>query len=215
MHENIFHLDIIGHQIHYTDSAPINVLKKHHFDTLRLGTAKADMTLTEPIIRDADLFTFHLAALKQAVAPAQDQPSSSGFSSEEACRLCRYAGMSDKLRSFAILGYKEMNIAHDPTPETIAQMVWYFLFGVYHRKNDFPVSTAGMLEYVVQTQDHTFTFWKSTKSDRWWIQLSIKKTSKNKRHRLIPCTYEDYQKACNGQISDRLIKAIRRFSFRG
>ncbi len=210
-HENIFHLDIIGHQMHYSAPFALDLLKKHHFGMLRQGEAKANMELTEPIIRDADLFSFNISGIKQAAAPSQKAPSSSGFTSEEACRICRYAGMSDKLRSFGIFGYQKSTINHDPTPETIAQMIWYFLFGVFHRKNDFPVSTTGMLEYVVQLQHQNFTFWKSSKSERWWLQMDVKPNEKNKRHRLIPCTYGDYQAACNGHIPDRILHAIRRF----
>ena len=211
-HENIFHLDIVGHQIHYSDKDALKLLKKHHFSALRLGQAKSNITLTEPIVRDADLFTFHLASIKQAAVPAQDLTSSSGFTSEESCQICRYAGMSDKLRSFGIFGYKKSDIPDDPTPETIAQMTWYFLIGVFHRKGDFPVSTSGLMEYVVQLPHEAFTFWKSTKSERWWIQLDVKTTQKNKRHRLVPCTYDDYQKTCKGNIPNRIINAIRRFA---
>ena len=211
-HENIFHLDILGHQMHYSSPAALKLLKKHHFGELRLGTAKANMELTEPIVRDADLFTFNISSIKQSAVPAQEVPSSSGFTSEQACRICRYAGMSDKVRSFGIFGYKnDALITPDPTPETIAQMTWYFLFGVFHRKHDFPVSTSGMREYIVQLQHQNFTFWKSNKSERWWVQIPVKSTPKNKRHRLVPCTYQDYQETCNGQIPDRIIKAIRRF----
>jgi formiminoglutamase len=92
-------------------------------------------------------------------------------------------------------------------------MIWYFLDGFSNRKNDFPVSTKSLVEYVVESKmnDLQIRFWKSSKSGRWWLQVPAKTKRKHNRHRLIPCSYSDYLAACQEDIPDRLVSAIKRF----
>ena len=109
----------------------------------------------EPLIRDADLLSIHLAALKQSDLPAVSHPTPSGFLLEEACKIARYAGMSDKLKAMGIFGFRKSIDRKAQTAQAIAQMIWYFMDGFYHRKNDFPVSTDGLVEYIVDFKDTT------------------------------------------------------------
>ena len=93
-------------------------------------------------------------------------------------------------------------------------MIWYFVDGYYHRMNDFPASMNGLVEYIVEYKhiEQPVTFWKSSKSGRWWMQIPFKTSSKHQRHKLIPCSYQDYQQACQDGLPDRLINAYKRFS---
>jgi formiminoglutamase len=213
-HSSLFHFSLIGCQTHQVNPDVINFLSKQSFDVIRLGKSRNNMEECEPIIRDADLLAFHLSALKQSEAPGVKNPSPSGYFSEEACKLCRYAGMSDKLTSFGIYGYQKKA---DPTGQTalmVAQMLWYFIEGFYSRKNDFPISTAGMNEYVVDLPNlqYQITFWKSIKSGRWWMQIPLETKKKHARHRLIPCSYQDYQDAVKEELPERLLQAFGRFN---
>ena len=210
---NLFHLGAIGCQGHFADNRMLNVLERQHHEVVRLGMVRSNLPEAEPIIRDGDLLSFHLSALKQSEAPGQKTPSPNGFTTEEACRLSRYAGMSDKLKSFGIFG---LDIDHDirhQTVQLVAQMIWYFIEGFYHRKEDYPASTDGLVEYIVdlKNMDYQLTFWKSSRSGRWWLQIPVKTKGQQKRHRLIPCSYADYNLACNEELPDRLLKALRRF----
>jgi formiminoglutamase len=56
-----------------------------------------------------------------------------------------------------------------------------------------------------------FTFWKSNRTGRWWIQVPVKTKKKHLRHRLIPCSYNDYLQASKGEMPDRLSLAFGRF----
>ena len=209
----LYHLGMIGCQTHYTDPAAFSYLEKNNFDCLRLGSARTDLSEAEPLIRDGDLAGFHLNAIRQADAPAQLEATPTGFTAEEACQLSRYAGMSDKLRAFAILGWQSARDRDAQTAQLVAQMVWYFIEGVYNRKRDFPVSTDGLVEYIVEIKhlEDQLTFWKSRRSSRWWMQVPVKTSKKYTRHRLIPCSYNDYQRACQGEPPDRLLNAYKRF----
>jgi formiminoglutamase len=212
-HPLLFHFGLIGCQVHQTAPDSLAFLSKNNFDLVRLGKSRAHLEDTEPMLRDADLLSFQLAALKQSEAPGVPNPSPSGYFTEEACQLCRYAGMSDKLTSFGIYGYRHERDPLGPTAQVAAQMVWYFLEGFFNRKGDYPVSTAGLTEYVVDFRrlNYQLTFWKSTKSGRWWMQVPVKTKRQHERHRLVPCSYQDYQSACREELPERLMQAFGRF----
>lgn len=212
--ESLFQLSLIGTQAHFTDPSLFDWLEAQNFTSYRLGAAREDLTQIEPIIRDADLLVLHLSALKCADAPGQIPATPSGFSLEEACQLCRYAGMSDKLRSFSICGFdssskKQLAV----TAKSIAQLVFYFTEGFYQRFGDYPITNKGLTEYIVdgKGKGEKLTFWKSPNSGRWWLQVPIETGHQYQRHRLIPCSYQDYIKATQHELPDRLWAAFRRF----
>lgn len=211
---NLFNLGIIGFQSHFTPDALLNMLAENSFDALRLGKIKASIEEAEPVIRDADMISFNLGALKRCDAPAVEFPTPSGLFSEEACKLCHYAGMSDKLTSFGIYGLTSEKDQYEQTAQVTAQMIWYFIDGVDHRRGDFPASMDGLVEYIVELKhiDKPVTFWKSKRSGRWWMQIPVRTQIEHERHRLLPCSYEDYAKACQNQLPDRLLNAYKRFS---
>lgn len=212
--ESVFHLSLIGPQAHFTDPAIIDWLEEQHYEYLRLGQARENLAEVEPQLRDADIIALHLDALKQSEAPGQLNPSPSGFFLEEAAQLCRYAGMSDKLRSFGIYGIDSNSKRKLPaTAQAVAQLVWYFTEGYHQRLGDYPVTNKGLTEYVVdwKGQEEKLTFWKSPRSGRWWLQVPAKTSRKQQRHRLIPCSYSDYKKATQQELPDRLWNAFRRF----
>ncbi len=209
----LFHFTTIGSQSHFVEESVYHFLENCFFDYVRLGKAKANLSGLEPFIRDADLMSFHISALKYADAPATRNANPSGFFSEEACQISRYAGMNDKLTSIGFYGYQADLDRDGLTAQTIAQMVWYFLDGFYNRQNDFPVSMDQLVEYIVELKDHDqqFTFWKSNKTGRWWLQVPVQTKKKLQRHRLIPCSYEDYLESSKGEIPSRLMNAFKRF----
>lgn len=209
----LFHLGLIGYQTHFTPPETLREMERRNFDTVRLGFAKTNLPEVEPIVRDGDLFLLNLPVLKEADAPGQSTPSPSGFILEEACQICRYAGMSDKLKAFGVFGFRSSMDRKTQTAQAVAQMIWYFLDGFHHRKGDFPASVEGLVEYVVDLKqlDYQLTFWKSPKTGRWWIQVPVKTARKHQRHRLIPCSYNDYKQACQDELPERLISAFKRF----
>lgn len=212
-HPLLFHFGIVGLQSHQTPPGVFDRLSSANFDVVRLGKSRSAIEETEPVLRDADLLAFHLSALKQSEAPGVEAASPSGYFLEEACQLCRYAGMSDKLTSFGIYGYQPALDSGQQTAQAASQLLWYFLEGFFNRKNDFPASTDGLTEYIVDFRDMNYqlTFWKSTRSGRWWMQTPVVTKKKHQRHYLIPCSFQDYQAACREELPDRLIQALRRF----
>jgi hypothetical protein len=49
------------------------------------------------------------------------------------------------------------------------------------------------------------------KTDRWWMKLPVEQ-GKNRylNHHLLPCSYKDYQQACNNEVPDRWWNALQK-----
>ena len=204
----------IGFQKYLVDPAIIDTLEELHFECHGLGDIRADLEEVEPLIRNADLVSFDLSALRQSDAPGVQHLSPSGFWGEEACRICRYAGMSDTVSSIGFYEYEPALDQQNITAIQIAQLIWYFVRGYYARKFDHPdIDHKQFLQYIVnfKENDYEITFFKSRKSDRWWMKVPTKKELNNlKAYRLVPCSYKDYETACKDEIPDRWMKALLR-----
>lgn len=161
----------------------------------------------EPVIRNSDLLTFDMSAVRSSDAAATSKPSPNGLYAEEACQLMFFAGMSEKLTSLGIYEYDATVDYGNQTAQLIAQMIWYFMEGYYKRKNEMPqYNRNGFLKYMValSNTDHEVIFLKSTRSDRWWMEIPITdNNTKFQRHHIVPCSYKDYQQACNNEMPER------------
>lgn len=196
----LFNYTNIGYQTYFVDYNAWQLMQELHFDTYRLGFVRQDLKETEPLLRNADLLSFDISAIRQSDAPGNKNASPNGFYGEEACQIGRYAGMSDKISS---IGFYEVNPDRDNNGQTAhltAQMIWYFIEGFYNRKDDIPARDQGKyIRYIVplEAYDQNIEFYKSRKSDRWWMLLpsSPLVNSGFKRNVWLPCSYEDYMMA--------------------
>ncbi|MFT5212856.1 MAG: formiminoglutamase [Patiriisocius sp.] len=208
---NLFNYCNVGYQTYFNSQEEINLLDNLFFDTYRLGKAK-ELENIEPAFRNADIVSIDIGAIRQSEAPANNNASPNGFYGEEICAISRYAGISDKVSSFGIYEYNSKHDKNHQTAHLIAQMVWYFIEGVNFRVKDYPFS--GKENYqkftVLLEDDEPLLFYKSNKSGRWWIEISILSNNKYKRHALIPCTYKDYTDATKQVIPEKWYNAMRK-----
>ncbi len=211
-HQNLFHLSILGTQTHLSHPYLFEVLKDNDFEALSLGKINADITQSEPIIRDADLFSFNLSAIKYADFPSQKEPFPTGLTAQEACTMARFAGLSDKLSAFGLFGYEETLDKHKIGAKMSALIVWYFLDGFANRQQEFPLTKKGLKKYIVffKKDDVQIAFWKSVKTGRWWMEIPIAKKDQPTRHALLPCSHNDYVMATNNQLPNRLLSGLSR-----
>ena len=204
----LFNYTNLGFQTYFVDQPALDLMKKLLFDTYRLGMLTADLKETEPLVRNADLVSFDMGAIRAADAPGNGNASPNGFTGEQACQIARYAAMSDKLSS---IGFFELNPSFDrggTTAHLLAQMIWYVFEGYNSRKKDLPgLDKDAFIKYTVPTADFSdgIVFLKSRKTDRWWMEVICGPDNQKKysNHFIVPCTYHDYETACNNEMPDR------------
>ena len=210
----LFNYSHVGYQTYLNDSKAIEILEGLNFDCHRLGLIRANLEQTEPILRDADALSIDISCVRQADAPAHAMASPNGFSAEELCQITRYAGLSDKLST---IGIYEINHGYDNNRQTVqlaAQMIWYFIEGYYNRVGDYPLTLDEHLKFTVHLEDtdHELIFWKSKKTERWWMELPFGDKEKYGRNQLVPCSFEDYESACEQELPDRWMKAYTKLT---
>ena len=213
----LFNYSNIGYQTYLVDQNSLQMMNRLYFDVYRLGQVRDKIEEAEPVIRQSDMITFDISCIKHSDAPANPEASPNGFYSEEACQIMRYAGMNDKLSS---IGIYELNPKFDESGKTAhlaAQMIWCFFDGFYNRKNDFPSRTNPdyiRFHVVLQDDKYEINFYKSKKSDRWWMEIPYPphKDLKFERHTLIPCSYKDYELAISNEIPDRWWQTYQKLS---
>ena len=204
----LFNFSNIGYQTYFVDKHSIELMSKLFFDAHRLGYVRSNIEEVEPIVRNADIVSFDMSCIRFSDAPGNRNATPNGFYGEEACKIARYAGMSDKLSS---IGFYELNPEVDQAEQSahlLAQMIWYFMEGFCNRKKDFPIGSRGdFIKYrvFIQNNKYEIDFYKSPKSDRWWMDVPYppNKKIKYERHHLVPCSYQDYQTACNEDMPDK------------
>jgi formiminoglutamase len=206
----LFNYSNIGYQSYFVDPTSLQLMSKLFFDVYRVGEVREDLEEVEPIVRNADMLSFDMSAIRQSDAPANKNASPNGFYGEEACQIIRYAGMSEKMTS---IGFYELNPLCDRDHQTAhltAQMIWYFIEGFHNRKADNPVSNKN--EFI--KYHYEIVFHKSNRSGRWWMEVPFmpKKGIKYERHHLVPCSYKDYQTACSEEMPDRWWRAYQKLS---
>lgn len=210
----LFSFNLLGFQSYFLHPRYVDTLEKLSFNSYRIGELRNDFREVEPLVRDADMFSFSLNSVKSSNALGVFKPTPNGFTTEEACALCRYAGLSDKLSSISFLEFFPDNDVDGQTSMLAAQMVWYFIEGYTQRKGDYPEkeNMPNFLQFFVTNEelDLEMVFWKSKKSGRWWLQHAGEPADKFSRHTATPCSYHDYLKAAEGEIPERFFNARKR-----
>jgi len=206
---NLFNFSNIGYQTYFNSQEEIDLIEKLYFEAYRLGEVSNNLSIAEPVFRDADLVSVDMTSVQSSYSGNFKTFNPNGFTGKEICALSRYAGISDKVTSFGIFNF-------DPNENEVvltSQMLWYFIEGFCFRSNEYPFGTKeNYIKYIVPIDDEELVFYKSNKTERWWIEIPFLTNVNNKlkRNTLLPCTHEDYLAACEQEIPERWWKAQRR-----
>jgi hypothetical protein len=90
-----------------------------------------------------------------------------------------------------------------------AQILWYFVDGFSRRVQEDPALDPGQfVRYLIPLQgyDQTLTFYKSRKTDRYWMEAYCDGDS---LPNILACTQADYQTACSGELPDRWMRSVQ------
>jgi len=198
----IRHYNHIGFQSYFVHPRLLETMDKLRFDCFRVGIVKENIEEMEPVIRNSNMMSFDISALKYSDAPSNAQ-SPNGLSGEEACILTRYAGMSSNLNSIGIYGYNPQQDVKELTAKQIAQMIWYFIDGKSRSKQEIRLEErSNFNEFHTAFAEVDTVFLQSRKTNRWWMQMPDKK--------FIACSYNDYLKASLNEIPERWLRIQER-----
>lgn len=200
---NLFAFNLIGYQTHLVGEKLIGYTKETA-EHLRLGQLRDDFTKAELLLRNANVLSFDMGALKFADAPSACQKNPNGLRGDEACQLARYAGLSPSLGVFGLFDVIEnVSPASDITVNLAAEIIWYFLEGVSERKipgkrTTYKVEIDGLEQPIV--------FLHEQESDRWWFEVQ----SVSGETLEIACTEYDYREAATNEIPGRWLRFIQK-----
>jgi len=177
-----------------------------HLNVMHLSSTRNMISNVEPIIRESNCTAFDLTSMAMTDIPAQRSSSSSGFRTEEACVLMRYAGLHAGSRAVMISGHDPMSLEMDVSANTAAQLIWYFIEAYNQSVIEDPLSSPHCTSYSMHLDGYgtDLKFYKSERTARWWVQINPSNVAQ-----AYPCTFQDYQTATSGHVSDRLLTCVR------
>lgn len=216
LHEKnyLFNLNNLAHQSYLVNQETIDTLEKLYFHSYRVGTIHENIKDIEPIIREGDMLTFDLRAIKSSDFVGSKDAQPFGLTSEEACQIAWYAGINEKLSSIGFFEYStEADNDEKSSASIVATMIWYFIDGFANRKDSPNFKENDFLKYVVSmpSSPETICFFKSSSSGKWWMKVPVEgKKGYYSRDFIIPCSYSDYSTATEGEVPDRYISTQAR-----
>lgn len=206
---NLYNFSNIGYQSYFNAQEEMDLMERLFFDAYRLGELGADISLAEPVLRNAHMVSMDARAVRASEIGLLDNFSPNGFTGREICAISRYAGFSDKVMAFGI--YEMENAVQ--SFQLVAQIIWYFIEGFNFRITESPLEEAeNFTKYNVPCDTEQLVFHKSDLTDRWWVEVPSILSSHTKTNTvaLLPCTKTDYLQACDQNIPERWLKAYKK-----
>ena len=210
--ENICKINALAYQNNFVSPEELATSKSKNYSILRLGNLKKNIEESELYLRNSNLVLFDIDAIQHADAPAKETINPSGLTSDEACQIAKYAGISDNNCCFGIFGYVPQLDERELTAALCAQMIWYFVDGFFNRMDDLPESHQDFIKYRCDFSDNDtpILFIKSKRTSRWWMKIEHPAEPNNSNLTLtVPCSYQDYQVAANGETPERYLDALQ------
>ena len=94
-------------------------------------------------------------------------------------------------------------------------MVWYFVDGYLNRYAEHPVENKDeFLKFIANIQNNAYqiAFYKSKRTDRWWMEVPVSEKDFAGTHYILPCSYNDYLAASREEIPERWWQAMKKLS---
>lgn len=203
----LFQFNLIAYQNHLVGQKLIEKtpgLTEH----LRLGQLRENFFQSEPLMRNTDVLSFDVGAIKYTEAPAATQTNPNGLRGEEACQLARYAGMSERLKNFGVF---ELNPASDNNLITVklaAEIIWYFLEGCTTRNDENlqPADNSVVYKVEIDDLDQPLVFFNEPATKRWWFEVN---SVAGETH-LFACSEEDYRQAAANEIPHKWLRYVQK-----
>ena len=202
----IFQFNLVGYQSHLVPLAAFaktQGINQH----IRLGNIRDNVNNSEPVFRNSDVVSFDMSVLKLSEAPGTVYGTVNGLRSEEVCQLSKFAGLSNRVKSFGLFGIDPQKDQRTDTLQLAAQIAWYFIEGFQNRDAG-PDKTEELLSYQVHMKgvEYPVVFLKNPVTGQWWMEFE---TYDNKKLHFA-CTNDDYLKATDNEIPEIWMKFIQK-----
>ncbi len=209
----LFNFSNLGYQSYLNDAMLIKLMNDFYFDVHRLGYVKSNLMDMEALLRNTDILSFDISAIRQGDAPGQNFPSPNGLYAEEACQLMYFAGLSEKVVVAGLFNYAAAGDQTGQTAHLLAQLMWHFITGYVDRFFESPwVDDTHFMLYNVQFENDQIVFYRSKKSGRWWMEVPVPEAIQKRYGEkfLVPCSSQDYRTAGQGEFPDLYIKTLQK-----
>ncbi|MEG0518995.1 MAG: hypothetical protein RR555_09040 [Bacteroidales bacterium] len=192
----------IGFQGYRYSPQSLQKLKERYFEDMRLGIIRDDISLCEPLLRDSEYVFLDMCSIRYSDYPYSTQANPNGLYAEEACQIARYIGLGQNLSAVFIFGELKFENQIMVCTKLIAEIIWHICEGIavnLHENPMDPISQECYLRKIVSLggNGQDIVFITSTYSQRWWMEVSVDKGNNIK---IIPCSVNDYQTACRGEV---------------
>ena len=200
----------IGYQSYYVEKKILDHIRENNFEAYRLGQVRGKIQEFEPVLRDADMVSFSLNAVKFADAPGAGFSSPNGLTGDEFCQLAFYAGHSNRINFFGIYDYKPAYDLRNITASLAAQTIWYLFEGMATKIVEEPdITPENFTKYHIylDSANQNISFYKSNLTHRWWMEIEIP----NRKMTIVQsCSENDYETACKQEVPDRWWRIFNR-----
>ncbi|MEM0996127.1 MAG: formimidoylglutamase [Bacteroidota bacterium] len=197
----------LGHQSYFVPLSDRQRMKNLYFPSVRLGEIRQDLKEAEPFLRNANLVSFDLSAVRASDAPGTTHPSPAGFTAEEICQLARYTGLANRISSVSFTEMQPMKDLNGQTALLTGLMMWYLIEGYLGRRIDEPEDLSRLTKYSVNLHGgiQEIVFYKNPMTERWWMQVPYADalSKKSNRSELVPCSESDYERARADEIPEK------------
>ena len=80
---NLFNYTALGFQTYFNSQEEIDLMEKLYFESFRLGSIIPNISVVEPVLRDADLVTLDINSVKSSEVSPKQKYSPNGFTGRE------------------------------------------------------------------------------------------------------------------------------------
>ncbi len=201
----------MGWQIQKTPRSHLVEMEENHFEYHRLGAMRENKREWEPILRNQNICLFNANVLKKADFRSKFNNNPSGYTSEEALQILKYASISSHM-SFIYLYQLDIPAKKDwGSYEWLSQAMWYAIHGADSRVYETPYHNPDLQEFIIDTSsvDQPLSFVKSNKTGRIWVKIKYANPTAG-TYLYLPCSEKDFELCKKDYLPSRIVKALHR-----
>lgn len=200
----------IANQEYLSNRDSIDWWKKNHYGFLRLGDCNADIKQSESLLRDSQLITIDINAIRYSDNPAGRNVN--GLYAEGACQIAWNSGYSPRMNTFFLTEYNPTKDVDGISAQLSAQILWHVLDGISQRKHETGDFFDG--SYERKNLKHLnfpsdIRFYRSKNSQTLWVEVPIGTSNKK---RIIPCSEKDFEQFCAGSLPTIWLTELQRLA---